>query len=90
VAVTSGDDGRRFARGEHAEWPLGLDEDLTVARAFGLRNSLPQAFFVRADGTVAYRVYGRLDERLVHHGLTAARTPRSGAADVPAQVTRGA
>jgi cytochrome c biogenesis protein CcmG/thiol:disulfide interchange protein DsbE len=68
-------DAKRFAREERAEWPLGLDEDLTIAEAFGLRVSLPQTFFVRADGTVAYRIYGRLDERLVSQGLQAARTP---------------
>jgi peroxiredoxin len=69
------DDGRRFAREERATWPLALDEDLAVASAFGLHQSLPQTFFVRADGTVAYRIYGRLDEKLVRQGLQAARTP---------------
>jgi cytochrome c biogenesis protein CcmG/thiol:disulfide interchange protein DsbE len=69
------DDARQFARDERAEWPLGLDQDLTVAEAFGLRTWLPQTFFVRADGTVAYRIYGRLDEKLVRQGLHAARTP---------------
>jgi peroxiredoxin len=68
-------DARRFAREERAKWPLGLDEDLTIAEAFGLRVSLPQTFFIRTDGTVAYRIYGRLDERLVRQGLRAARTP---------------
>ncbi len=68
-------DARRFAREERAEWPLGLDEDLTIAEAFGLRRTLPQTFFVRADGTVAYRIYGQLSEKLVREGLRAARTP---------------
>ncbi len=68
-------DARRFAREERAEWPLGLDEDLTIAEAFGLRRTLPQTFFVRADGTVAYRIYGRLDDQLVRQGLRAARMP---------------
>ncbi len=63
------------SREERAKWPLGLDEDLTIAEAFGLRRTLPQTFFVRADGTVAYRIYGRLDEQLVRQGLRAARTP---------------
>jgi cytochrome c biogenesis protein CcmG/thiol:disulfide interchange protein DsbE len=65
------EDARRFAREERAEWPLALDEDLTVAKAFGLSVSLPQTFFVRADGSVAYRIYGRLDEKLVREGLRA-------------------
>jgi cytochrome c biogenesis protein CcmG/thiol:disulfide interchange protein DsbE len=68
-------DARRFAREERAEWPLGLDADLTIAEAFGLRVSLPQTFFIRTDGTVAYRIYGRLDDELVREGLRAARTP---------------
>ena len=68
-------DARRFAREERAEWPLGLDEDLTIAEAFGLRRTLPQTFFVRADGTVAYRIYGQLSEKLVGEGLRAAQTP---------------
>lgn len=69
------DDARRFVREEHAKWPQGLDENLAVAAAFGLRRDLPQTFFIRADGTVAYRIYGRLDEHLVRQGMRAARTP---------------
>jgi len=68
-------DARRFALEERAHWPLGLDEDLTIAEAFGLRTTLPQTFFVRADGTVAYRIYGLLSDQLVRQGLAAARQP---------------
>ena len=65
-------DARQFAREEHADWPLGLDEDHTIAKAFGV-DPLPQTFFIRADGTVAYRIFGRLDEKLVREGLRATR-----------------
>jgi hypothetical protein len=53
--------------------PQSLDQDLTTARAFGVGQQLPQTF-IRPDGTVAYRTYGRLDDKLVRQGLWATRT----------------
>lgn len=66
-------DARQFAREERADWPLGLDEDHAIAKAFGV-DPLPQTF-IRADGTVAYRIYGQLSNKLVREGLRAARAP---------------
>ena len=41
-----------------------LDTDLTVARAYGVL-SLPTTVFVRADGTIAGRHIGQLDDRIL-------------------------
>lgn len=65
-------DARRFVAREHARWPQALDEHLAVAEAFGLRSSLPQTFFVRRDGTIAYHVFGQLDAKLLRAGIAAA------------------
>jgi peroxiredoxin len=66
-------DGRVFVASEHAHWPQALDRHLTVAQAYGLRNSLPQTFFVRRNGTIAYHVFGQLNTKLLHTGITAAQ-----------------
>ena len=54
-------DGRAFARQKHATWPLAEDPKNTVARAYGVR-ALPQTFFIRADGTIAQRIYGQVND----------------------------
>jgi thiol-disulfide isomerase/thioredoxin len=54
-------DSRDFVKKRSATWPQGVDNDGTVARAFGVR-AIPQTFFVRADGTIAARVFGITSE----------------------------
>jgi peroxiredoxin len=54
-------DSRDFAKKRSATWPQGVDNDGTVAKAFGVR-AIPQTFFVRADGTIAARVFGITSE----------------------------
>jgi cytochrome c biogenesis protein CcmG, thiol:disulfide interchange protein DsbE len=50
-------DSRTFVRQRRATWPQGVDDGGTVADAFGVR-AIPQSFFVRADGTIAARIFG--------------------------------
>jgi cytochrome c biogenesis protein CcmG, thiol:disulfide interchange protein DsbE len=51
------DDSRDFVSQMRATWPQAVDDDRAVAKAFGVR-SIPLTFFVRADGTIAARVFG--------------------------------
>lgn len=50
-------DARRFARSEHARWPLARDDRGVVADAYGVR-AIPQSFFVDARGILRARVFG--------------------------------
>jgi cytochrome c biogenesis protein CcmG/thiol:disulfide interchange protein DsbE len=50
-------DSRAFVKRQQATWPQGVDDGGAVASAFGVR-AIPQSFFVRADGTIAARVFG--------------------------------
>ena len=54
-------DGRAFAKQQHATWTLVEDPNNAVARAYGVR-ALPQTFFIRADGTIAQRIYGQVTD----------------------------
>jgi cytochrome c biogenesis protein CcmG, thiol:disulfide interchange protein DsbE len=54
-------DSRAFVEQRQATWPQGVDEGGTVASAYGVR-AIPQSFFVRADGTIAARVFGFTSE----------------------------
>ena len=54
-------DSRAFVKQRSAGWPQGVDDGGAVANAFGVR-AIPQSFFVRADGTVAARVFGFTSE----------------------------
>jgi len=49
-------DARAFADEMDATWQMALDEDGTIARAYGVRG-IPQTFFVASDGTIADRLY---------------------------------
>jgi cytochrome c biogenesis protein CcmG, thiol:disulfide interchange protein DsbE len=51
------DDSRSFVSQMRATWPQAVDDDRAVAKAYGVR-SIPLTFFVRADGTIAARVFG--------------------------------
>jgi len=55
-------DARRFAEERDVEWALVDDDDALVAQAFGVR-SLPETFFVAADGTVVGHIFGFTTER---------------------------
>jgi cytochrome c biogenesis protein CcmG/thiol:disulfide interchange protein DsbE len=55
------DDSRDFVSQMRATWPQAVDDDRAVAKAFGVR-SIPVTFFVRADGTIAARVFGFTSE----------------------------
>jgi cytochrome c biogenesis protein CcmG/thiol:disulfide interchange protein DsbE len=54
-------DSRAFVKQKQAAWPQSIDDSGTVASAFGVR-AIPQSFFVRADGTIAARVFGFTNE----------------------------
>jgi cytochrome c biogenesis protein CcmG/thiol:disulfide interchange protein DsbE len=54
-------DSRTFVKQKQATWPQGVDDGGAVASAFGVR-AIPQSFFVRADGTIAARVFGFTSE----------------------------
>ena len=54
-------DSRTFVKQKQATWPQGVDDGGAVAGAFGVR-AIPQGFFVRADGTIAARVFGFTSE----------------------------
>jgi cytochrome c biogenesis protein CcmG, thiol:disulfide interchange protein DsbE len=54
-------DSRAFVKQRRATWPQGVDDGGAVADAFGVR-AIPQSFFVRADGTIAARIFGFTSE----------------------------
>jgi cytochrome c biogenesis protein CcmG/thiol:disulfide interchange protein DsbE len=55
------DDSRNFVSQMKATWTQAVDDDQAVAKAYGVR-SIPLTFFVRADGTIAARVFGFTSE----------------------------
>ena len=55
------DDSREFVSKMKATWTQAVDDDRTVAKAFGVR-SIPLTFFVRPDGAIAARVFGFTSE----------------------------
>jgi cytochrome c biogenesis protein CcmG, thiol:disulfide interchange protein DsbE len=54
-------DSRSFVKKRGATWPQAVDDDGAVAKAFGV-HAIPQSFFIRADGTIAARVFGFTSE----------------------------
>jgi cytochrome c biogenesis protein CcmG/thiol:disulfide interchange protein DsbE len=54
-------DSRTFVKQKQATWPQSVDDGGAVASAFGVR-AIPQSFFIRADGTIAARVFGFTSE----------------------------
>jgi peroxiredoxin len=66
---------RSFVAKQHAAWPMVLDPDGTLAEAYGIE-PIPQTFFIRADGTIAQRVYqGFTDRRDLEHQIALVITP---------------
>jgi cytochrome c biogenesis protein CcmG/thiol:disulfide interchange protein DsbE len=61
-------DSRAFVKQRRATWPQGVDDSGTVADAFGVR-AIPQSFFIRADGTIAARIFGFTSEDALAHPL---------------------
>jgi cytochrome c biogenesis protein CcmG, thiol:disulfide interchange protein DsbE len=55
------DDSRDFVSQMRATWPQAVDDEQSVAKTYGVR-SIPLTFFVRADGTIAARVFGFTSE----------------------------
>jgi hypothetical protein len=67
VLVNEGDSGQRardFLSSIGIHQASLLDSDLKVGRAYGVV-PLPTTVFVRADGTIAGRVVGELDDRVL-------------------------
>jgi peroxiredoxin len=65
VGVTYRDivsDSRQFADEQHATWPLLVDDDGDVARAFHV-GQIPQTFFVDADGRVRSHLFADLTKQ---------------------------
>jgi peroxiredoxin len=54
-------DARAFAKEQQARWPIAVDPDAEVAKAYGVR-PIPQTFFIKPDGTVALRYYAAIPE----------------------------
>jgi cytochrome c biogenesis protein CcmG/thiol:disulfide interchange protein DsbE len=54
-------DSRDFVEETGAGWPHGIDEDGTVARAYGVR-AIPQTYFIDRDGRITGRVFGFTSE----------------------------
>jgi peroxiredoxin len=52
-------DARRFAKQEHATWPLAVDENGAAAKVYGVR-SVPTTYFIDPDGKIADRIFGEL------------------------------
>lgn len=65
-------DARDFVHQRDAHWPQALDKNLDVAHAYRI-TGLPQTFFIREDGTIAWRVIGRLDHQHIEQGLRKTR-----------------
>jgi cytochrome c biogenesis protein CcmG, thiol:disulfide interchange protein DsbE len=63
------DDSRDFVSQMKATWKQAIDDDQAVAKAYGVR-SIPLTFFVRADGTIAARVFGFTTEAALADPLT--------------------
>jgi cytochrome oxidase Cu insertion factor (SCO1/SenC/PrrC family) len=67
VLIDEGDSAttaRSFLSGIGINQPALLDADLSVGREFGMA-ALPTTIFVGADGTIAARYIGQLDERVL-------------------------
>lgn len=57
-------DAKEFAEDEKARWPMLLDPDGDVARAFGVRGP-PYTFFLDGEGRVVSQVAGKLTTRII-------------------------
>jgi Redoxin. len=67
VLVNEGDSGRAardFLDSLGVHQPAMLDSDLSVGRAYGAV-ALPMTVFIRADGTIAARHLGQLDDSVL-------------------------
>lgn len=57
-------DAREFAEDEGARWPMLLDPDGEIARAFGVRGP-PYTFFLDGNGRIVSQVAGTLTKRII-------------------------
>jgi cytochrome c biogenesis protein CcmG/thiol:disulfide interchange protein DsbE len=62
-------DAARLARTVGVDWPVLLDPDEKVARAYGVE-SAPVMFFLRPDGTIAGRLVGPIAPLVLDRALT--------------------
>lgn len=58
----------RLIEAEHYTFPVFFDKDSSAARAYGV-SSIPQTWFIDADGTVAARAMGALSEAKLQQGI---------------------
>lgn len=61
-------DARAFVADRRATWPMGVDAEGDVARAYGVR-AIPVTFFVDREGTIRARVFGEMSARGLRHDL---------------------
>jgi cytochrome c biogenesis protein CcmG, thiol:disulfide interchange protein DsbE len=57
----SRDSGLKYVRDNGVTWPTGIDEDGRVAFAYGVFG-IPETYFIGADGVIAGRHIGPIDE----------------------------
>ena len=58
----------RLVTSEHYTFPVFFDQNSSAARAYGV-NSIPQTWFIAADGTVTARAMGALSEAKLEQGI---------------------
>ncbi len=76
VLINEGDDAqtaRDFLSAVGVHQPALLDSDLSIGHAYAVA-ALPTTFFVRADGSIAGRQLGQLDERILAAQLSSLTT----------------
>jgi peroxiredoxin len=67
-------DARKFAKSQHAGWPMLEDEMNAVSQAYGIR-AVPQTFFIKRDGTIAERYYQQVKDDEFRGALAKITTP---------------
>lgn len=58
----------RLVTSEHYTFPVYFDQNSSAARAYGV-SSIPQTWFIAADGTVTARAMGALSEAKLEQGI---------------------
>ena len=69
------DAGRGYTQRMGNTWPTGVDDDGRVAFSYGVFG-IPETFFVSADGIIAGRHIGPIDERTLIRGIETLRPNR--------------
>jgi peroxiredoxin len=71
-------DARKFAKDEHATWPILQDPDSAAALAYGVR-AVPQTFFIGRDGKISQRYYAQVPDDLFEQELAKISKPAASA-----------